>query len=168
MTDTRVIRMHDRSIIVKSCRERLLNNDDFGSCRASINILTIANWNKISEECPLENTYDQPMQTNKLWGNDQMHIIVRKDGEAWFAHDETFTDLQESEAEFGDTPEEAASLFIINHKKSKTCGRCGNKLVLIDSGTFVCNELIQGETVVVTSKRPACDKWIMQVVKERS
>lgn len=148
--------MHDRAIIVKSCGRCPLQDDDFGVCKISTKIVTESAG--IPYGCPLENQYDQPMQTNKLWGNDLMHIIVRKDGEAWFAHDETFTDLQESEAEFGDTPEEAACKFIIRCKKPRVCGNC-NRSKMNDFMTLTCDQIVQGELVVVSDKRPACDKW---------
>lgn len=39
-------------------------------------------------------------------------IVVRKDGEAWFAHDINFKDLMESDAEFGDSPADAAYKYL--------------------------------------------------------
>jgi hypothetical protein len=39
-------------------------------------------------------------------------LIIERDGDMWCAHDENFINLQESFAEFGKTPAEAASIFL--------------------------------------------------------
>lgn len=41
-----------------------------------------------------------------------MKYIIKKDGNSWCCYDETFINLQESDAEFGDTPQEALNNFI--------------------------------------------------------
>lgn len=85
-------------------------------------------------------------------------VIIRKDGDAWFAHGPDFIDLVSSDAEFGSTPEEAATKYLrlIETEFCHTCKRYHQG----DTETFVCvGGLLEHEQVVVGYDRPACDKW---------
>lgn len=43
----------------------------------------------------------------------QLYYVIESDGDAWFAHYNTFTNVQESdEVAFGSTPQEALQKFI--------------------------------------------------------
>ena len=85
-------------------------------------------------------------------------IIIRKDGGAWFAHGPDFINLVESDAEFGDTPEEAAVKYLrfIENEYCQTC----KHYMQADVGNFVCsNGLLENESVIVKYDRVACEKW---------
>lgn len=43
----------------------------------------------------------------------QLHYIVKQDGDKWCAHYSNFTNMQESEIAFGDTPWEAIKNFVL-------------------------------------------------------
>ncbi len=85
-------------------------------------------------------------------------IIIRKDGGAWFAHGLDFIDLQTSDSEYGDTPEEAAAKYL-KSIETEFCHTCIH-YHQGDTETFVCvGGLLEREMVVVGYDRPACDKW---------
>lgn len=94
-------------------------------------------------------------------------IIIRKDGDAWFAHGPDFTNLQESDAEWGHTPEEAAVWYIVATKPSR-CETC-KKFERQDKmfATYVCvGGLLENERVIVDPQRMACEKWEEQLPTE--
>lgn len=85
-------------------------------------------------------------------------VIIRKDGNAWFANGPDFINLVESDAEFGDTPEEAAAKYLrsIETEFCHTCKHYHQE----EMSTFVCVDGLLGhERVIVDYNRPACDKW---------
>ena len=89
-------------------------------------------------------------------------VITRKDGDVWFAHGPDFTNLQESYAEFGSTPEEAAVKYLgaAVPNRCKSCKNC------IDVGYTLFGMCIANDEDAVLYERKACDKWESKILSE--